>query len=335
MSSIAWVEFNGLKENMSRRRKKKKEHAGEIEQIEQESKVDAGGHLVLRSCGVHDGEFHADEIVACALLIRANLIDERSIIRTRDPLVLEKCEFVCDVGGEFDFEKKRFDHHQISYKGHLSSAGMVLSYLCCNQILSGVFCHYLERVLVRGVDEIDNGIMPPIYGLCTFSGVVAAFVPCDRSNVDDLNKAFYEALHFALAHLAREERRFLYVQKFKSIVKKVMERDRECLIFDQPIPWRESFFEMNGEAHSAEFIIMPYGKYWQLRCIPPTYARSMEVRVPLPETWAGLLSKDLQEATGISGAIFCHKGLFISFWETKEDALKALRIVTSFKKKQE
>jgi len=28
--------------------------------------------------------------------------------------------------------------------------------------------------------------------------------------------------------------------------------------------------------------------------------------------------------THIDGAVFCHKGRFISIWETKEDAMKAL-----------
>lgn len=53
----------------------------------------------LRSCGVHDGTFHADEITACALLMLFDLIDEDKIIRTRDLDVLSTCEYVCDVGG--------------------------------------------------------------------------------------------------------------------------------------------------------------------------------------------------------------------------------------------
>ena len=51
----------------------------------------------------------------------------------------------------------------------------------------------------------------------------------------------------------------------------------------------------------------------------------LKVRVPLPEAWAGLQDEELKKATGIPGAIFCHKGRFISVWETKEDALQALK----------
>lgn len=50
----------------------------------------------------------------------------------------------------------------------------------------------------------------------------------------------------------------------------------------------------------------------------------MKVRLPLPAEWAGLIEKELKEVSGITGAIFCHKGRFISIWKTKEDAFQAL-----------
>ena len=90
----------------------------------------------LRSVGVHDGSFHADEVTACGLLIMYNLVDRDKIYRSRDPEVLASCEYVCDVGGEYNPEKKMFDHHQSSYVGNLSSAGMILSYLRDEQIIS-------------------------------------------------------------------------------------------------------------------------------------------------------------------------------------------------------
>ncbi|MDN3508230.1 MAG: MYG1 family protein, partial [Simkaniaceae bacterium] len=68
---------------------------------------------------------------------------------------------------------------------------------------------------------------------------------------------------------------------------------------------------------------------WKLRGIPPTERMKMQVRHPLPEKWAGLLEEELREVTGIPGAVFCHKGQFISIWETKEDAQKAYEKVMS------
>jgi uncharacterized UPF0160 family protein len=58
----------------------------------------------------------------------------------------------------------------------------------------------------------------------------------------------------------------------------------------------------------------------------------MNVRRPLPEHWAGKLGEDLKKETGIEGAIFCHKGRFTSVWETKQDALRALKHVLGEKR---
>src|SRR6185295_2477153 len=82
-----------------------------------------------RSFGTHNGSFHADEVTAASLLLLFRLIDRDKIHRTRDPAVLATCEYVCDVGGVYEPVLKRFDHHQATYKGPLSSAGMVLLYL--------------------------------------------------------------------------------------------------------------------------------------------------------------------------------------------------------------
>jgi uncharacterized UPF0160 family protein len=32
--------------------------------------------------------------------------------RTRDPKILDECDTVVDVGGVFNAERRRFDHHQ-------------------------------------------------------------------------------------------------------------------------------------------------------------------------------------------------------------------------------
>ena len=89
-----------------------------------------------RSCGVHDGSFHADEVTAIALLVQAGLIDLDKVVRTRDENRLAACDFVCDVGGVYDPSNRRFDHHQVDYEGRLSSAGMVLQYLKENNFFS-------------------------------------------------------------------------------------------------------------------------------------------------------------------------------------------------------
>jgi uncharacterized UPF0160 family protein len=280
---------------------------------------------IPRSFGTHDGTFHADEVTACALLQLFDLIDEDKIIRSRSLEELSSCEYVCDVGGIFDPQTKRFDHHQVDYRGSLSSAGMVLEYLRMNEFITQKEFDFLNNSLVRGVDAHDNGKDTQIVGVCTFSQVISNFTPIyyDADN-ETQNKAFFQAKQFALGHLGRLIERLRYTQSCRNIVELAMAEFRDCLVFDQAIPWMDTFFDLNGEHHPARFVIMPSGKCWKLRGIPPTADDKMKVRQMLPEEWAGLLEDDLKRISGIRGAIFCHKGRFISVWQTKEDAFAAL-----------
>lgn len=283
---------------------------------------------IAKSFGTHSGTFHADEVTACALLVLYNLIDRDKIVRTRDPKILSHCDFVCDVGGHYEPKYKLFDHHQADYQGSMSSAGMILQYLKDEGIINSKEYECYHSTLILGVDAHDNGKDPQIYGLSTYSNIISSFTPIHHDAEDSvLDAAFFDALEFAVNYLTRVINRYRYIHSCKEIVSQAMEKGGECLIFDKNIPWLELFFELGGAQHLANFIIMPSGQHWKLRGIPPTYEDKMKVRWPLPQEWAGLLEEDLKKVSGIQGAIFCHKGRFISVWETREDALKALEYV--------
>ncbi|KJR84612.1 MYG1 protein [Sporothrix schenckii 1099-18] len=85
------------------------------------------------SIATHNGHFHADEALAVHML-RRHVPDYAgaSLVRTRDPAKLAESHTVVDVGGEYDADKLRFDHHQrgftTTFPGRptkLSSAGLV------------------------------------------------------------------------------------------------------------------------------------------------------------------------------------------------------------------
>lgn len=291
-------------------------------------------HKIPRSFGTHDGTFHADEVTACALLLFFDYIDEDKIVRTRDLKSLEKCEYVCDVGGVYDPSRKLFDHHQAEYRGNLSSAGMILQFLKDIGRLSIQEYSFFNNALILGVDAHDNGKDPQIPGLCSYSHIIAGFTPIQHeADAATLERDFFKALKFSHDFLERIWKKHRYTLSCRQIVAAAMAKNSECLVFEQNIPWTDSFFELGGEHHQALFVIMPSEKHWKLRGIPPNINQRMRVRVPLPEEWAGLLEDELKKVTGIPGAIFCHKGRFISVWETKEDAFKALEAIMSNIKK--
>jgi uncharacterized UPF0160 family protein len=289
--------------------------------------------MTPRSVGIHDGIFHADEVTACALLILFDLVDAKLIVRTRDPSVIDECEFVCDVGGIYNPEEKRFDHHQASYDGPLSSAGMIIHYLYNQKIIPSDEFEFLYNNFIKGVDEHDNGKSPQVKGHALFSHIVANFNPVVYdAGPEKLNEAFHQALSFVRGHIERLLGRYRYNKECRKIVAKAMQEGTDVLYFDRAVPWLESFFALDGKEHPAKFVVMPAGEHWKLRGIPPDDEHKMEVRVPLPKDWAGLLGDELKEVSGIEGAIFCHKGRFTSVWENKESAIKALEKVMEMSK---
>jgi uncharacterized UPF0160 family protein len=293
--------------------------------------------IIPRSFGTHDGTFHADDVTACAMLLHLGLIDKDKIIRTRDLSALATCEYVCDVGGIYEPPLKRFDHHQVDYIGALSSAGMVLDYLRSSRFLQSKEADFLNNSLVRGIDAHDNGKDPQLPGYCLFSHVISNYNPIYyETSAEELYAAFIAAVEFTVGHLQRLLERYRYNQSARGEVQKIMNNSKDYLLFDRHIPWMDAFFDLGGERHPAKFVIMPIGGQWKLRGIPPTNDERMRVRIPLPAAWAGLMDKDLTAVSGISDAVFCHKGRFISVWKTMAAALAAVdRIFELLRKEKE
>ncbi|KAG6012820.1 hypothetical protein E4U43_007626 [Claviceps pusilla] len=82
--------------------------------------------------GTHNGHFHADEALAVYMLRMLPAYRHSTLLRTRDPKLLATCHTVVDVGGEYDPQRHRYDHHQRSFattfpgrETKLSSAGLV------------------------------------------------------------------------------------------------------------------------------------------------------------------------------------------------------------------
>jgi uncharacterized UPF0160 family protein len=287
-----------------------------------------GAPILPHSVATHDGPFHADEVTACALLCLYNQIDRDRIVRSRKAGRIAQCEFVCDVGGVYDPTRKAFDHHQIDYQGPLSSAGMVWLYFRDRQLIDDDEYRYFNEALIVGVDAHDNGKSEAPKGTCTFSHIISNFSPIEyEAEAEDYDRGFQRALDFTIDLLKRLRQRYRAAIAARAEVERAMKTADDCLIFDRRLPWLESFFALGGAHHSASFVIMPTTDGWKLRGIPPTEENKMAVRILLPAEWAGLAGEELRRVTGINGAIFCHKGRFISIWKTKEDALAALKQV--------
>ncbi|MBX9635783.1 MAG: MYG1 family protein, partial [Magnetospirillum sp.] len=58
----------------------------------------------------HSGTFHADDVFAYAIL-KAATGGQLELARTRDGEVLAQADVVFDVGGTYDPQARRYDHH--------------------------------------------------------------------------------------------------------------------------------------------------------------------------------------------------------------------------------
>ncbi|MCK5787794.1 MAG: MYG1 family protein [Chlamydiia bacterium] len=288
--------------------------------------------MVLRSVGVHSGRFHADEVFAVSLLLFCNLVDSDKIYRTRDREVLDKCEFVCDVGHVFDEDLKRFDHHQLSYKGKRSSAGLVLDFLENKQYISSDLANHIRGSFLDGVDAEDTGYSKLPAGFASISIVLGSFYFKKHDSSDkNIYNQFMDAVDFAKGFLDRIALKYEYTMQYAlpRLERACSECKNHTIILEEEFDWRNALFRIMRESKYKDigiyFVISKDKKnHWSIKCVPRTLG-SFECCVNFPESWAGLDGEELSRVSGIEGAVFCHKKLFISVWESKESALDAVK----------
>jgi len=110
----------------------------------------------------HNGNFHADDVFSIAAL--KSIFPSFNLIRTRDLDVIAKADIVVDVGGEYDAETGRFDHHQRGGAGErengipYSSFGLIWQHYGL-EICEGnqELVNALDAGLVSNIDAVDCG----------------------------------------------------------------------------------------------------------------------------------------------------------------------------------
>ena len=281
----------------------------------------------------HNGTFHADDIFACATL--SILLDKKKqnfkIIRTRDSKIIESGDYVFDVGGIYDTDSNKFDHHQKGGAGkrengiEYSSFGLVWRKFGEELCGSKKAMERIDKKLVAPIDAHDNGIdlvenkneISP-YLIQDF---FKAMRPTWRENNLDEDKIFNQAVLVAKEHLLRIIKRAQDFFLAEDIVISVYNnsKDKRIIILDKDYPSRE----IVGSFPEPLFVIHPRetDNTWGVGTVRKDI-RSFENRKNLPQAWAGLKDEELQKVTGVSDAIFCHRALFLAVAKSKEGAIK-------------
>ncbi|MBA6252977.1 MULTISPECIES: MYG1 family protein [unclassified Colwellia] len=281
----------------------------------------------------HNGNFHADDVFSIAAL--KHIFPNFNLIRTRNLEIIGKADIVIDVGGEYNADAGRFDHHQRGGAGErengipYSSFGLVwqkygLEICQGNQDVANA----VDAGLVSTIDAIDcgytEGASKGINQGISLSQTISMFNPTWQED-SHFDNCFDEAVEFATRILTRFIASANGGISAKEIVAKAIENaeDPRVIVLDKYTPWKRTVHALSAQ---ALYMVYPSGSGpWRIQTVP-VEPGSFEDRKSLPQAWAGLSDDALKAVTGIDDAMFCHNGLFIAGAETFESTMKMAAI---------
>jgi len=277
----------------------------------------------------HNGNFHADDVFSIAAL--KHIFPTFNLVRTRDLEVIGKADIVIDVGGEYDADTGRFDHHQRGGAGARDNGIPFSSFGLIWQKYGVEICQGNQEVaqavdagLVSTIDAIDCGHVEGVAQGISLSQTISMFNPTWQED-SHFDACFDEAVEFASRVLTRFIASADGGISAKSIVAKAIDNaeDPRVIVLEKYTPWKTTVHKLSEQ---ALYMVYPSGSGpWRIQTVP-VEPGSFEDRKSLPAPWAGLSNEALQEVTGIDDAMFCHNGLFIAGAESFESTMKMAAI---------
>jgi len=277
----------------------------------------------------HNGNFHADDVFSIAAL--KHVFPTFTLVRTRDLTLISQANIVIDVGGEYDADAGRFDHHQRGGAGERENGIPYSSFGLIWQKYGLEICQGNQEVadsvdagLVSTIDAIDcgyaEGVTKGINQGISLSQTISMFNPTWQED-SHFDTCFDEAVDFASRVLTRFVASANGGISAKDIVAKAIENaeDPRVIVLEKYTPWKRTVHALSAE---ALYMVYPSNSgQWRIQTVP-VEPGSFDDRKSLPNDWAGLSDQALKEVTGIDDAMFCHNGLFIAGAESFESTMK-------------
>ena len=259
----------------------------------------------------HGGKFHADDVFSSALLLYIN----PEIVISRGNKVPEDFD-----GIVFDIGRGRYDHHQKDSKvrenGVPYAAFGLLWEVLGKEILGEELAEKMDESFIQPLDINDN--TGEKNELATLIGNFNP--PWDAKGGSD--EAFFQAVSVAGMILENKFERYRGNARADQRVEQVLEehnpKDR-ILVLPEFIPCQKALAETE-----IAFVIFPSNRGGY--CIQPQKREySMNYKCSFPSQWLGLEGEELVKETGLSSAVFCHKGGFLMTVGELEDAKAACK----------
>jgi len=269
----------------------------------------------------HSGRFHADEVFATSMVL---MVEEHEITRTRDEEIIKQADIVLDVGAEYDPETLRFDHHQNSFTEEredgtpFATAGLIWRHyarrIFAAKGLEGEYetnfaTQWVDKKLISDIDAVDNGVFSE-----DPRPSVSLLIAMMNESSDEPGKqevAFNKALEFTTDILnnfikaAMKEAEV--VVELEAYAKTV---EDGILVMDKNLPFKD-FIRSHPE---IKRVVYPRSEE-QFGVFCNTFENH------LPERFRGLRDKELNEVSGLTDSIFCHKSGFMAVCLSLESAL--------------
>lgn len=284
--------------------------------------------------GTHDGKFHADEVMACA--ITSLLFENVQIIRSRDEDQLKNADIVFDVSKN-DMVRV-FNHHDRNWGEFrpngipFASAGaawqlfgveILKSMNISNQIHVDVF-NLIDKIMAE-IDAIDVGMNIDMkYGI---TPVISSFMPANGTE-EEIEAAFNEALNFTKLYIIRQIKAFEHMELSKFQAWEVLKSNEKIAIFDKANPsWRDTINQHWNETSNIKLIVYPdMSGSWRVQSAPGENTllggNGFAIRCKAPEEWLGKNDFVDEFENNKFKIQFCHKGGFIGGAYSKDDAIK-------------
>ncbi len=269
----------------------------------------------------HSGRFHADEVFATAMVL---MIKKMTVVRSRDEEVIAKASLVLDVGGEYCPELGRFDHHQNSFTLErangipFATAGLIWEHfgqeIFFNKGLKNDYeaqyaINWVDKKLIADIDAVDNGVyssdprpsVSMLVGMMNSSSdddeiQYAAFLNAVDFCTDILNNFIKSAISEAEVIVLLED----FAQKAEDGI----------MILDKNYPYKD-FLYSHPE---VKRVVYPKAKEgFGVYCNGESNH--------LPERFRGLRAAELNEVSGLTDCVFCHKTGFMAVCKSFESAL--------------
>lgn len=287
----------------------------------------------------HNGSFHADDLFACAtlVLVMEQKGYEYEIIRTRDMAVIEKADYVFDVGGVYDAETNRYDHHQKNHpesrenKIPYASFGLVWKHFgmsLCDDNLD--VWKMIDNDMASPIDANDNGVdlvsfnfknIRPYTGWRPF----VIYEPTWKEAENHIDQIFIEQVQKIALLLKREIKVAKDDVEGIELIHQAYNKaeNKKIIILEQALPRHlyqqvlsslpEPIYLINSSAHGTSYKVEAISKN----------PESFESRKSFPKAWRGILAgNDSLAITGQNGVLFVHSSGFLANIDTKENALK-------------